>query len=566
MTNSITSIKPIPTRILHKLTHHSHYPKNQQFTKYSQHCWPTRSILKRTLLTTAFLVILLLSGSFSCYCCSAFGFSFTAGTTGSRRLSLVNPSPFPLFSKANPNSSNSDFDDDKMTMTSTSNKNKFQFSIDRGGTFTDIHCVLPSGEQIVTKLLSEDPSNYSDAPTEGIRRILSQYDKSTPNASYSRNQKVSTQNISSIRMGTTVATNALLERNGEKTGLIITKGYKDLLEIGNQSRKNIFDLSCWKPEGLYDHVEEIDERVILSHFLEHDEDNNDKASATASATESASSLSFAIQAQKVPPSKYEKGLTNEQIIILSQPQQSQIHQILQTFQSKNIKSIAIVLLHSYTYPKHEEYIANIAKSMNYFTNISLSSTIMPMIKIVSRGHTACAAAYLTPKIAHYIDSFVKGFDDDLLKNVRISFMKSDGGLTPVNDFGGHQAILSGPAGGVVGYAKTAYRAGGALLKDDDDNNNNTNGDHDERIMPVIGFDMGGTSTDVSRYDGILELVFETTTAGVAIQAPQLDINTVAAGGGSRLFLRSGMFYVGPESAGKSKKKRNSIHLIYNIVQ
>ncbi len=531
MTNSITFIKPFPTHILSKLTHHSH----------SHHC------SKHSLLTTAFLVVFLLSGSFSCNW-SAFGFSFTRSTfTGNRRLSLVKPSPFQLFSTANP----SDVDDDKMTMTSNSNKNKFQFSIDRGGTFTDIHCVLPSGEEIVTKLLSEDPSNYSDAPTEGIRRILSQYDKSTPNASYSRNQKVSTQNISSIRMGTTVATNALLERNGEKTGLIITKGYKDLLEIGNQSRNNIFDLSCKKPEGLYDHAEEIDERVILSHFLEHDEDNHDKTSAT----ESASSLSFAIQAQNVPPSNYEKGLTNEQIIIVSQPQQSQIHQILQTFQSKNIKSIAIVLLHSYTYPKHEEYIANIAKSMNYFTNISLSSTIMPMIKIVSRGHTACAAAYLTPKIAHYIDSFVKGFDDDLLKNVRISFMKSDGGLTPVNDFGGHQAILSGPAGGVVGYAKTAYRAGGALLRDDDGgNNNNTNGDHDERIMPVIGFDMGGTSTDVSRYDGILELVFETTTAGVAIQAPQLDINTVAAGGGSRLFLRSGMFFVGPESAGKCTER------------
>jgi len=160
-----------------------------------------------------------------------------------------------------------------------------------------------------------------------------------------------------------------------------------------------------------------------------------------------------------------------------------------------------------------------------------------MVKLVPRGHTACAAAYLTPKITEYLAGFTKGFDDGLMTNVRLDFMKSDGGLTPVNDFGGHQAILSGPAGGVVGYAKTSYRP----VLDEEGNALN-------KPMPIIGFDMGGTSTDVSRYDGTFEHVFETTTAGVSIQAPQLDIHTVAAGGGSRLFLQNGLFVVGPESS------------------
>ncbi|KAL3793795.1 hypothetical protein ACHAW5_009582 [Stephanodiscus triporus] len=160
-----------------------------------------------------------------------------------------------------------------------------------------------------------------------------------------------------------------------------------------------------------------------------------------------------------------------------------------------------------------------------------------MVKLVPRGHTACAAAYLTPKITEYLAGFTKGFDDGLMTNVRLDFMKSDGGLTPVNDFGGHQAILSGPAGGVVGYAKTSYRP----VLDEDGNALN-------KPIPIIGFDMGGTSTDVSRYDGTFEHVFETTTAGVSIQAPQLDIHTVAAGGGSRLFLQNGLFVVGPESS------------------
>lgn len=187
----------------------------------------------------------------------------------------------------------------------------------------------------------------------------------------------------------------------------------------------------------------------------------------------------------------------------------------------------------YTYDEHEKDIGELARSMGIFTEVALSSEVMAMVKLVPRGHTACAAAYLTPKITSYLNSFRSGFDKGLVK-VRLDFMKSDGGLTPVDDFGGHQAVLSGPAGGVIGYAKTAFQPAPGST---------------DPPAPVIGFDMGGTSTDVSRYDGSLEHVFETTTAGVAIQAPQLDIHTVAAGGGSRLFLRTGMFVVGPESAG-----------------
>ncbi len=381
-------------------------------------------------------------------------------------------------------------------------------------------------------------------------------------------------------MGTTVATNALLERKGEKTGLIITKGFKDLLEIGNQSRSNIFDLSCDKPSLLYDCVEEIDERVMLSEFFvnnhanggngnggangdgngdrkrKRDDYNGGNENKNDNESQSQNQNQNQSLSSKAYTSEQTTGITGEKLFILQKPMKQQIQSILNKFRDQNIKSIAIVLLHSYTFPQHEEYIKSIAEDYNYFNNISTSSHVMPMIKIVSRGHTACAAAYLTPKISTYLDSFKIGFDENLTQNVRLSFMKSDGGLTPVDDFGGHQAILSGPAGGVIGYAKTAFRRGYS-------NNSNGGGDkmdmniddgketkeENENTMAVIGFDMGGTSTDVSRYDGSLELVFETTTAGVAIQAPQLDINTVAAGGGSRLFLRSGMFYVGPESAG-----------------
>ena len=194
--------------------------------------------------------------------------------------------------------------------------------------------------------------------------------------------------------------------------------------------------------------------------------------------------------------------------------------------TKNISSVSICLMHSYTFSEHEKQIAKICKSSG-FTHVTLSSEIMPMIKFVPRGNSAAADAYLTPCLQRYILGFFSGFDEGM-KNVKVEFMQSDGGLSPVQTFTGFRAILSGPAGGVVGYAKTSWETGRGA---------------------VIGFDMGGTSTDVSRFDGRYEQVFETTTAGVTIQAPQLDINTVAAGGGSRLLFRNGMFVVGPESVG-----------------
>ncbi len=421
-----------------------------------------------------------------------------------------------------------------MSMTTDKNSNnKFQFSIDRGGTFTDIHAILPDGTEIVRKLLSEDPDNYPDAPTEGIRRILAEFD-SKSGTKYDRQEKVYTGSISSIRMGTTVATNALLERKGERMGLLITKGFRDLLKIGNQSRSHIFDLSCAQPSLLYESVVEVDERIMLADFWEKDHTHGDSREQE--------------QEQKNDPlggaragfGPRHVGITGETIIDLRAPDLNVIREELQRMSDDGIQSIAVVLAHSYTYPHHEIMIGDLARSMGCFRHIALSSAVMPMVKLVNRGHTACAAAYLTPKINQYLESFRSGFDDQLEENALLTFMKSDGGLTPANDFGGHQAILSGPAGGVIGYAKTAYRQS---------SNENGQDPDSSSPMPVIGFDMGGTSTDVSRYDGSLELVFETTTAGVAIQAPQLDINTVAAGGGSRLFYRSGMLHVGPESAG-----------------
>jgi len=405
---------------------------------------------------------------------------------------------------------------------------KFHFSIDRGGTFTDVHCVLPDGRELVTKLLSEDPDNYPDAPTEGIRRLLQEHDDES-GKDYPRKQLVYTGNIGSIRMGTTVATNALLERKGERMGLLITKGFKDLLKIGNQSRPNIFDLTCATPELLYEQVQEVDERVMLANFFDENKSADELAPYITSSNDNP-------QAQAGRGPRIE-GVTKEIVVDLKPPDLDIVKKQLLDLSNAGIQSIAIVLMHSYTYAHHERMIGDLAKSMGCFTQVSLSSEVMPMVRMVPRGHTACAAAYLTPKITDYLTNFRAGFDEHL-NDIRLDFMKSDGGLTPVDDFGGHQAILSGPAGGVIGYAKTAFQ------KDATNNNSNTSSP-----QPVIGFDMGGTSTDVSRYDGSLEHVFETTIAGVSIQAPQLDIHTVAAGGGSRLFLKSGMFVVGPESAG-----------------
>lgn len=376
-------------------------------------------------------------------------------------------------------------------------------------------------DDVVIKLLSEDPNNYPDAPLEGIRRLLSKF----LGTEVPRGEPLDTSKIESIRMGTTVATNALLERKGEEIALVVTKGFKDCLKIGNQSRPNIFDLDIHKPEVLYKKVIEIDERVTLEDYAEDPERTSTKVPEQGT--------------KEAKSSKLVKGLSGETVRILRSPTEEAIKKQLQEVFDSGIKSIAVCLMHSYTYPAHEALVGKIAKDIG-FGHVSLSSKLMPMIKLVPRATSACADAYLTPTIRKYIDGFSQGFEGGLGtksvqeekggKAARCEFMQSDGGLVDVGSFSGLKAILSGPAGGVVGYALTSYDP--------------------ETKIPVIGFDMGGTSTDVSRYgSGRYDHVFETTTAGVTIQSPQLDINTVAAGGGSRLFWRNGLFVVGPESAG-----------------
>lgn len=396
-----------------------------------------------------------------------------------------------------------------------------RIAIDRGGTFTD--CVGEhNGEEIIIKLLSEDPENYKDAPLEGIRRILSHF----TGADIPRGTPLDTTKIDSIRMGTTVATNALLERKGERIAMVVTKGFKDCLTIGNQSRPKIFDLAIRKPDVLYETVVEVDERVTLEDYAEDPERKTTETQATAGTKEAAGKELL-------------RGLSGETVRVMRRPDVAQIKQQLQDVYNTGIRSIAVCLMHGYTFPEHEALIGSVAQEVG-FTHISLSHALMPMIKLVPRATSVCADAYLTPTIKKYIDGFQSGFEGGLgsrsvqqesgPKGARCEFMQSDGGLVDVENFTGLKAILSGPAGGVVGYAMTSY---------------------DEKTnIPVIGFDMGGTSTDVSRYgEGRYEHVFETTTAGVTIQSPQLDINTVAAGGGSRLFFRNGLFVVGPESAG-----------------
>ncbi|XP_077209596.1 5-oxoprolinase isoform X2 [Paroedura picta] len=372
---------------------------------------------------------------------------------------------------------------------------RFQFAIDRGGTFTDVFARCPGGRVRVLKLLSEDPANYRDAPTEGIRRLLQQ-ECGTP---FPKDRPLDTSCIEWIRMGTTVATNALLERKGERLALLITRGFRDLLYVGTQARPKIFDLAVSMPEVLYEAVVEVDERVVL--YQEGCQLSGNTQPVT--------------------------GVTGDSLVVQRPVDLEALRGPLKALLAKGVCSLAVVLLHSYAWPHHEREVGSLARELG-FRQVSLSSEVMPMVRAVPRGYTACADAYLTPCISRYLEGFRAGFASQL-QGVPVLFMRSDGGLTPMDSFSGSRAILSGPAGGVVGYAVTTYRQEGG--------------------QPVIGFDMGGTSTDVSRYAGEYEHVFEATTAGIRIQAPQLDINTVAAGGGSQLFFRSGLFVVGPESAG-----------------
>lgn len=341
---------------------------------------------------------------------------------------------------------------------------RWQFWIDRGGTFTDIVARRPDGGITTHKLLSENPEQYKDAAVAGIRHLLG----------LEPGQPVTPQLVECVKMGTTVATNALLERKGEPTLLVTTKGFRDALRIAYQNRPRLFERHIQLPELLYSSVVEAHERVSAHGKL--------------------------LQALD------ERHLAAE----------------LRAHHAKGVRSVAIVFLHGYRYTQHEEAAARLAKEAG-FTQVSTSHGTSPMMKFVSRGDTTVVDAYLSPILRRYVEQ-VAGE----MPGVKLFFMQSSGGLTDAHVFQGKDAILSGPAGGIVGMARTAALAG-----------------HEK----VIGFDMGGTSTDVSHYAGQFEREFETQVAGVRMRAPMMSIHTVAAGGGSILEFDGARFRVGPESAG-----------------
>ena len=343
----------------------------------------------------------------------------------------------------------------------------WQFWIDRGGTFTDIVAKKPDGKIIIDKLLSENSDAYKDAAVAGIRRILD----------LKNEDKIPTDIISSVKMGTTVATNALLERKGDRTLLLITKGFGDLLRIGYQNRPLLFDLSIKLPELLYERVVEVSERL------------------------------------------------NEKGEVVTELNEEEVRNSLIKAKSDGINSVAIAFMHSYINPDHENKIEKIAKEEN-FNQISVSHKVSPLIKLVGRGDTTVVDAYLSPILRRYVNQVSEELQDT--KSTQLMFMQSNGGLTDANLFQGKDALLSGPAGGVVSMTQTGKQAG---------------------FNKLIGFDMGGTSTDVCHFAGEFERSFETELAGVRIRAPMMQINTVAAGGGSILSYKDGRFQVGPESAG-----------------
>ena len=345
--------------------------------------------------------------------------------------------------------------------------NMWQFWIDRGGTFTDIVAKKPDGKIIIDKLLSENSDAYKDAAVEGIRRILE----------LKKDDKIPTDIISSVKMGTTVATNALLERKGDRTLLLITKGFGDLLRIGYQNRPLLFDLNIKLPELLYERVVEVSERL------------------------------------------------NEKGEVVTKLNEEEVRNSLIKAKSDGINSVAIAFMHSYINPDHENKIEKIAKEEN-FNQISVSHKVSPLIKLVGRGDTTVVDAYLSPILRRYVNQVSEELKDT--KSTQLMFMQSNGGLTDANLFQGKDALLSGPAGGVVSMTQTGKQAG---------------------FNKLIGFDMGGTSTDVCHFAGEFERSFETELAGVRIRAPMMQINTVAAGGGSILSYKDGRFQVGPESAG-----------------
>ena len=343
----------------------------------------------------------------------------------------------------------------------------WDFWVDRGGTFTDVIGRDPRGRLHPTKLLSESPA-YADAAVEAIRRLLG----------LASGEPIPAGAIGAVKMGTTVATNALLERRGERTLLVTTRGFRDALEIGYQARPRIFAKSIIKPEQLYSGVVEVDERVLADGTVEAAPDSDRVRAALAEA------------------------------------------------RAQGYDAVAIVFMHAYRYPAHERMVGAIARELG-FRQVSESHVASALIKFVSRGDTTVVDAYLSPILARYVGQVSRDLDIERT-GARVMFMMSSGGLTSATLFAGKDAILSGPAGGVVAMARTGLSAG---------------------FRRVIGFDMGGTSTDVAHFDGEFERAFETEVAGVRMRAPMMKIHTVAAGGGSILSFDGARFRVGPASAG-----------------
>ncbi|MBD2129650.1 hydantoinase B/oxoprolinase family protein [Microcoleus sp. ZQ-A2] len=383
---------------------------------------------------------------------------------------------------------------------SSSGDNRWQFWIDRGGTFTDIVARRPDGTLVIHKLLSENPERYTDAPVQGIRDLLG----------IPAELPIPAEQIEVVKMGTTVATNALLERKGDRTVLVITQGFRDALRIGYQNRPDIFARQIILPEMLYEQVIEVEER-------------------------------YSAQGEELIPVNLET-----------------VRQSLEEAYEAGIRSCAIVFMHGYRYPAHEKEVATIAHTIG-FTQVSVSHEVTPLMKLVSRGDTTVVDAYLSPILRRYVDRVGSQLNVDKLQdegdqeldvdrlqavgiaqttlqptNVQLSasvtlmFMQSNGGLTDARQFQGKDSILSGPAGGIVGAVQTSAIAG---------------------FDKIISFDMGGTSTDVAHYNGEYERTFETEVAGVRMRTPMMSIHTVAAGGGSILQYDGARYRVGPESAG-----------------
>ncbi|HSZ66626.1 MAG TPA: hydantoinase B/oxoprolinase family protein [Xanthobacteraceae bacterium] len=348
----------------------------------------------------------------------------------------------------------------------------WEFWIDRGGTFTDVIGRRPDGGLVTHKLLSENPEAYRDAAVHGIRHLLG----------LKPGDAIPSDRIGAVKMGTTVATNALLERKGDRTLLLITKGFRDALRIGYQARPKIFAKHIIKPDMLYERVAEVDERVRADGTVERALDLD------------------AVRAE------------------------------LERAKADGINAVAVVLMHAYRYSDHEQRVAALARELD-FPQVSASHEVSPLIKLVGRGDTTVVDSYLSPILRRYVAQVAGELNEEEgepSQHTRLMFMMSSGGLTAAELFRGKDAILSGPAAGVVGMAETGRSAG---------------------FTRLIGFDMGGTSTDVSHYAGEYERAFETEVAGVRMRAPMMLIHTVAAGGGSVLHFDGARFRVGPDSAG-----------------